>query len=53
MPKMKLFGEPGWGSAIVEAQLDWYGIEFDFERDTIRRLGMPEYHRHSSSAGSA
>lgn len=22
-------------------------IEFDFERDTIRRLGMPETHRHS------
>jgi hypothetical protein len=21
-------------------------IEFDFERDTIRRLGMPESHRH-------
>jgi GST-like protein len=32
MAKMLLFGEPGWGSAIVEAQLDWYGIEFDFER---------------------
>jgi hypothetical protein len=23
-------------------------IEFDFERDTIRRLGMPEAHRHVS-----
>jgi hypothetical protein len=22
-------------------------IEFDFEGDTIRRLGMPETHRHS------
>jgi hypothetical protein len=21
-------------------------IEFDFERETIRRLGMPESHRH-------
>ena len=30
--RMKLFGEPGWGSAIVEAQLDWYGFEYDFER---------------------
>jgi GST-like protein len=29
---MRLFGEPGWGSAIVEAQLDWYGLEYDFER---------------------
>ena len=32
MGKVRLFGEPGWGSAIVEAQLDWYGIEHDFER---------------------
>ena len=32
MGKMRLFGEPGWGSAIVEAQLDWYGIAYDFER---------------------
>jgi GST-like protein len=32
MGKARLFGEPGWGSAIVEAQLDWYGIEHDFER---------------------
>ena len=30
--RMKLFGEPGWGSAIVEAQLGWYGFEYDFER---------------------
>src|SRR5688572_3863075 len=32
MGKMRLFGEPGWGSAIVEAQLDWYGFDYDFER---------------------
>ena len=32
MEKMRLFGEPGWGSAIVEAQLDWYGLPYDFER---------------------
>ena len=32
MGKARLFGEPGWGSAIVEAQLDWYGIEHEFER---------------------
>ena len=32
MGKMRLFGEPGWGSTIVEAQLDWYGLEYDFER---------------------
>ncbi len=29
---MKLYGEPGWGSVITEAQLDWYEIEYDFER---------------------
>ena len=23
-----LWGRPGWGSAIVEAQLDWYGLPF-------------------------
>jgi GST-like protein len=32
MNRMQLFGEPGWGSGIVEAQLDWYGLEYDFER---------------------
>jgi GST-like protein len=26
-----LWGRPGWGSAIVEAQLDWYGLAFKFE----------------------
>ena len=35
-------GHDGWvvgkGPAVV--------IEFDFERDTVRRLGMPESHRH-------
>ncbi len=29
---MKLFGEPGWGSVLVEAQLAWYGFAYDFER---------------------
>ena len=28
---MRLYGEPGWGSAIVEAQLDFYGLPYDFE----------------------
>lgn len=32
MGKMRLFGEPGWGSVIVETQLVWYGFEHDFER---------------------
>jgi GST-like protein len=27
----KLFGRAGWGSAIVEAQLVWYGLPFTFE----------------------
>jgi GST-like protein len=26
-----LYGNPGWGSAIVEAQLAWYGLPFRFE----------------------
>jgi GST-like protein len=25
----RLFGEPGWGSAIVEAQLAWYGLLYE------------------------
>ena len=28
---MKLYGELGWGSVLTEAQLDWYGIDYDFE----------------------
>lgn len=32
MHRMKLFGEPGWGSTLVEAQLVWYGIPYDFQR---------------------
>jgi GST-like protein len=28
---LKLYGEPGWGSAIVEAQLEWYGLPYEFE----------------------
>ena len=27
----KLYGRAGWGSAIVEAQLAWYGLPFTFE----------------------
>ncbi len=27
----KLYGRPGWGSALVEAQLAWYGLPFTFE----------------------
>lgn len=27
----KLWGRAGWGSAIVEAQLVWYGLPFTFE----------------------
>ena len=34
----KLYGREGWGSAIVEAQLAWYGLPFTFETvgDLIR-----------------
>ena len=31
MTEYKLFGRAGWGSAIVEAQLAWYGLAFAFE----------------------
>lgn len=29
---MTLYGQPGWGSTIVEAQLIWYGAPFEFEK---------------------
>ena len=32
MANFRLYGEPGWGSVIVEAQLAWYGLDFEFER---------------------
>lgn len=34
----KLYGREGWGSAIAEAQLTWYGLPFTFETvgDLIR-----------------
>jgi GST-like protein len=25
----KLYGNPGWGSVLVEAQLAWYGLEYE------------------------
>lgn len=31
MAEIVLFGNPGWGSAIVEAQLAFYGLPFRFE----------------------
>lgn len=36
-------GHDGWVVGEEPAVL----IEFDFEGDTVRRLGMPEVHRHS------
>lgn len=27
----RLYGRPGWGSVIVEAQLAWYGLDYDLE----------------------
>lgn len=26
-----LYGRPGWGSALIEAQLDWYGLPWRYE----------------------
>jgi hypothetical protein len=37
--------EPGHDGWVVGKQ-PVVLIEFDFERDTIRRLGMPDVHRH-------
>jgi GST-like protein len=31
MSGYKLYGHAGWGSALVEAQLVWYGLPFAFE----------------------
>jgi len=31
MDSITLYGNPGWGSAIVEAQLVWYGLNFEFQ----------------------
>ena len=31
MPNMLLYGERGWGSVLIEAQLDWYGLDYDFQ----------------------
>jgi len=40
MSSYKLYGRAGWGSAIVEAQLVWYGLPFTFEPvgDLLRDL---------------
>jgi GST-like protein len=27
----RLFARPGWGSALVEAQLAWYGLPYEIE----------------------
>lgn len=39
-----LWGRPGWGSAIAEAQLDWYGLPFAYEpvEDLFRTPGAGE-----------
>ena len=31
MSTYRLYGRPRWGSAIVEAQLVWYGLPYEFE----------------------
>ncbi|MEI6200600.1 MAG: glutathione S-transferase family protein [Enhydrobacter sp.] len=46
MQVYRLVARPGWGSAIVEAQLDWYGLPFTIEpvgdllRDADSRKGL-------------
>lgn len=30
MSGMTLFGKREWGSALIEAQFDWYGLEYEF-----------------------
>lgn len=30
MKRYVLHGRPGWGSVLAEAQLEWYGLPFDF-----------------------
>src|SRR5436190_1862624 len=30
MGRYTLYGRYGWGSVLSEAQLDWYGLAFDF-----------------------
>ena len=39
-----LWGRPGWGSTIVEAQLDWYGLPFAYEpvEDLFKTPGAKE-----------
>ena len=37
--------EPGHDGWVVSEEPAVF-IEFDFERDTVRRLGLPETHRH-------
>jgi GST-like protein len=32
MGKLTLYGERGWGSTIVEAQLAWYGFEYELQQ---------------------
>ncbi len=46
MQVYRLVARPGWGSVIVEAQLDWYGLPFTIEpvgdllRDADSRKGL-------------
>jgi GST-like protein len=31
MSKITLYGNPGWGSVLIEAQLEWLGFEYEYE----------------------
>ena len=39
MSKIMLYGRRGWGSTIVEAQLEWLGLDYTYEAvgDLLRR----------------
>lgn len=41
MPGMTLYGKRGWGSVLIEAQLDWYGLDYEFREvgDLFRSAG--------------
>ena len=44
----QLFGRPGWGSALTELQLGWYGLSYRLEEvdeGLIFRSGMDAHRR--------
>ena len=45
MSKLVLYGRQGWGSVLIEAQLTWYGIDYDFQ--TVGDLFEDQAARHA------